>query len=109
MLRGLGLFIAPPHSQKSRRPAVEPAPHVHGVSPDSLDPDDPDWQALGRKGQFAFRGLVAGPPPASHKKKNALSLIFQDGEFDKVVDLVEKGPPTAQLLVDLTSAPSAKP
>jgi hypothetical protein len=68
-----------------------------------------DWQALGRKGQFAFRGLVAGPPPASHKKKNALSLIFQDGEFDKVVDLVEKGPPTAQLLVDLASAPSSKP
>jgi hypothetical protein len=68
-----------------------------------------DWQALGRKGQFAFRGLIAGPPPASHKKKAALSLIFQDGEFDKVIDLVEKGPPTAQLLVDLTSAPASKP
>ena len=46
-----------------------------------------DWQALGRKAQFAFRGLIA----------------------DKVIDLVEKGPPTAQLLVDLTSAPSSKP
>ena len=68
-----------------------------------------DWQTLGRKGQFAFRGLIAGPPPASHKKKSTLSLIFQDGEFDKVIDLVEKGPPTAQLLADLTSAPSAKP
>jgi hypothetical protein len=68
-----------------------------------------DWQALGRKAQFAFRGLIAGPPPASHKKKSALPLIFQDGEFDKVIDLVEKGPPTAQLLVDLTSAPSPKP
>ena len=68
-----------------------------------------DWQALGRKGQFAFRGLIAGPPPASHKKKNTLSLIFQDGEFDKVIDLVETGPPTAQLLADLTSAPSFKP
>jgi TIR domain len=68
-----------------------------------------DWQALGRKAQFAFRGLIAGPPPASHKKKSALPLIFQDGEFDKVIDLVEKGPPTAQLLVDLTSAPSSKP
>jgi hypothetical protein len=68
-----------------------------------------DWQALGRKGQFAFRGLIAGPPPASHKKKSTLSLIFQDGEFDTVVDLVEKGPPTVQLLADLTSAPSAKP
>ena len=66
-----------------------------------------DWQALGRKGQFAFRGLIAGPPPASHKK-STLSLIFQDGEFDKVIDLVETGPPTAQLLADLTSrqAPS---
>jgi TIR domain len=68
-----------------------------------------DWQTLGRKGQFAFRGLIAGPPPASHKKKNTLSLIFQDGEFDKVIDLVETGPPTAQLLADLTSAPSPKP
>jgi hypothetical protein len=68
-----------------------------------------DWQTLGRKGQFAFRGLIAGPPPASHKKKNTLPLIFQDGEFDKVIDLVETGPPTAQLLADLTSAPSAKP
>ena len=68
-----------------------------------------DWQTLGRKAQFAFRGLIAGPPPASHKKKNTLSLIFQDGEFDKVIDLVEKGPPTAQLLADLTSAPSSKP
>jgi hypothetical protein len=68
-----------------------------------------DWQALGRKGQFAFRGLIAGPPPASHKKKSTLSLIFQDGEFDRVIDLVETGPPTAQLLADLTSAPSPKP
>jgi hypothetical protein len=68
-----------------------------------------DWQALGRKGPFAFRGLIAGPPPASHKKKSTLSLIFQDGEFDRVIDLVETGPPTAQLLADLTSAPSPKP
>jgi hypothetical protein len=68
-----------------------------------------DWQALGRKGQFAFRGLIAGPPPAAHKKSSTLSLIFQDGEFDKVIDLVEKGPPTAQLLADLTSAPSSQP
>jgi hypothetical protein len=68
-----------------------------------------DWQALGRKGQFAFRGLIAGPPPASHKKKSTLSLIFQDGEFDRVIDLVEKGPPTVQLLADLASAPSATP
>ena len=68
-----------------------------------------DWQALGRKGQFAFRSLIAGPPPAPHKKRVALSIIFQDGEFDRVIDLVEKGLPTAQLLADLASAPADKP
>ena len=68
-----------------------------------------DWQALGRKGQFAFRGLIAGPPPAAHKKKSTLPLIFQDGEFDKMIDLVEQGAPTPQLLADLASAPSPKP
>ncbi len=68
-----------------------------------------DWQGLGRKGQFAFRGLIAGPPPASHKKKSTLSVIFQDGEFDKMIDLVEQGAPTPQLLADLASAPSLKP
>ena len=64
---------------------------------------------LGRKGQFAFRGLIAGPPPASHMKKSTFPFIFQDGEFHKVIDLVEKGPPTAQLLADLTAAPSSWP
>jgi hypothetical protein len=68
-----------------------------------------DWQALGRKGQFAFRGLIAGPPPAAHKKKSTLPLIFQDGEFDKMIDLVEQGAPTPQLLADLASAPSLRP
>ncbi len=68
-----------------------------------------DWQTLGRKEQFAFRGLIAGPPPAAHKKTNTLSLIFQDGEFDRVVNLVDKGQPTPELLSGLISAPSAKP
>ncbi len=68
-----------------------------------------NWQSLGRKQQFAFRGLVAGPPPAAHKKANTLSLIFQDGEFDRVVDLVEKGPPTAELLAPLTCIQTGKP
>ena len=68
-----------------------------------------DWQGLGRKEQFAFRGLIAGPPPAAHKKSSTLSLIFQDGEFDKVIDLVDKGPPTVALLASLTSASDGKP
>ena len=60
-----------------------------------------DWQGLGRKQQFAFRSLIAGPPPAPHKKPKAFDLLFQDGQFDKVLDLVEKGPPTRELLADL--------
>ncbi len=64
-----------------------------------------DWQALGRERRFVYRSLIAGPPPAAHKKPKTLGLVFQDGEFDKIVDLVEKGPPTPELLADL--APDA--
>lgn len=60
-----------------------------------------DWQATGRQQQFVYRSLVAGPPPLPHKKPKAISLLFQDGEFDKVIDLVEKGAPTRELLADL--------
>lgn len=45
-----------------------------------------DWQALGRKQQFAHRSLIAGPPAAPHKRAHFMKILFQDGEFDKVVD-----------------------
>jgi hypothetical protein len=60
-----------------------------------------DWQALGRPQQFACRSLIAGPPPVSHKKPDTLQILFQDGEFDKIIDLVETGAPTRELLADL--------
>jgi hypothetical protein len=60
-----------------------------------------DWQGLGRKEPFVYRSLIAGPPRGAHKNPKAIGLLFQDGEFDKVVDLIEKGPPTRELLVDL--------
>ncbi len=60
-----------------------------------------DWQTLGRKQPFVYRSLIAGPPPLAHKTPKAISLLFQDGEFDKVVDLIEKGAPTQDLLADL--------
>jgi hypothetical protein len=60
-----------------------------------------DWQGLGRRQQFAYRGLIAGPPPAPHKKAKTIGLLFQDGEFDKVFDLVDKGSPTRELLAGL--------
>jgi TIR domain len=65
-----------------------------------------DWEALGRKQQFARRALIAGPPPAPHKRAQFMQILFQDGQFDKVIDLVDKGSPTAELLVDLGPAPA---
>jgi TIR domain len=60
-----------------------------------------DWQTLGRKQQFAHRSLIAGPPPAPHKRAQFMKILFQDGQFDQVLDLVEKGPPTPELLANL--------
>ena len=70
-----------------------------------------DWQALGRKQPFVYRSLIAGPPPLAHKKPKAISLLFQDGEFDKVVDLVEKGAADAASFsrISLRTAAGAKP
>ena len=30
-----------------------------------------------------------------------MRILFQDGQFDKVLDLVDKGSPTPELLADL--------
>jgi hypothetical protein len=66
-----------------------------------------DWQALGRKHQFAFRSLIAGPPANPRKRANMLKFLFRSGEFDNYVDLIEKGPPTIELLIG--GAADAKP
>jgi hypothetical protein len=60
-----------------------------------------DWQALGRKQQFDYRGLVAGPPPAARKNRNKIINLVLPDQIDKIIDLVEKGPPTRELLADL--------
>jgi hypothetical protein len=65
-----------------------------------------DWETLGRTQQFAFRSLIAGPPPAPHKRAQFMRLLFQDGQFDKVLDLVEKGSPTPELLAELAALPA---
>jgi hypothetical protein len=62
-----------------------------------------DWQALGRKQQFVRRSLIAGPPSAPHKRAQFMKILFHDGQFDNVVDLIEKGTPTSELLTDLAS------
>jgi hypothetical protein len=66
-----------------------------------------DWETLGRKQQFAYRSLIAGPPPAPHKRAQFMRILFQDGQFDKVLDLVEKGSPTPELLADLAPQSAA--
>ena len=59
---------------------------------------------------LVHRILIMGPPPLPHKKPKAISLLFQDGEFDKVIDLVEHGAPTRELLADLApEGAGAKP
>ncbi|MBV8134291.1 MAG: toll/interleukin-1 receptor domain-containing protein [Deltaproteobacteria bacterium] len=63
-----------------------------------------DWQGLGRTEQFSRCSLIVGPPPAP--RKSALNLLFKKGQFDKVVDIADKGMPTGNVLIDL--APGAK-
>ena len=63
-----------------------------------------DWQGLGRAQQFSHCSLIVGPPPAPRKK--SLNLLFRKGQFDKFVDLVDKGAPTGDVLIGL--APGAK-
>jgi MinD-like ATPase involved in chromosome partitioning or flagellar assembly len=57
-----------------------------------------DWKALGRKEQFGRRILIIGPPPSQHKRPQFVQLLFEEGQFDSVVDLVERGPPTREML-----------
>ncbi len=49
-----------------------------------------NWHGLGRTECFAYRGLVAGPPPGDRKK---FFVRLKRGEFDLVVDLTDVDPP----------------
>ena len=49
-----------------------------------------DWRELGRTERFAFRGLIAGPPPGNRKK--ILLRVPPRSEIDKVLDLTEQVP-----------------
>jgi hypothetical protein len=57
-----------------------------------------DPQGLGRTKPFAYRTVVAGPPPGSRKKVRGL---FPPREIDFVVDLVDKGRPSPEMLDQL--------
>jgi hypothetical protein len=45
-----------------------------------------DWQALGRKGRFSYRGLIAGPPPHQRKDIKLLRHLFPTKEVDVLIN-----------------------
>jgi hypothetical protein len=57
-----------------------------------------DWRGLGRTERFAFRGLIAGPPPGNRKK--ILLRVPPRSEIDKVLDLTEQAPALPAILND---------
>jgi hypothetical protein len=57
-----------------------------------------DWRGLGRTERFAFRGLIAGPPPGNRKK--ILLRVPPRSEIDKVLDLTEQAPSSPGMLND---------
>jgi hypothetical protein len=58
-----------------------------------------DWHGLGRTHQFAYRAVVAAPPPG--KRKKAVKLLFPRSEIDVIVDLSEATMPPPELLDQL--------
>jgi hypothetical protein len=57
-----------------------------------------DPHGLGRTKPFAYRSVVAGPPPGTRKKVKGL---FPAREIDFVVDLMDKGRPSPDMLDQL--------
>lgn len=57
-----------------------------------------DPHGLGRTKPFAYRTVVAGPPPGTRKKVKGL---FPAKEIDFVVDLIDKGRPSPEMLDQL--------
>jgi hypothetical protein len=55
-------------------------------------------EGLGRTKPFAYRSVVAGPPPGTRKRVRGL---FPTREIDFVVDLADKGRPSPEMLDQL--------
>jgi hypothetical protein len=66
-----------------------------------------NWHNLGRDHQFAYRAVVAAPPPGSRKK--AGNLLFPRSEIDRIIDLSDKDIPTADQLDLLVPAAAPAP
>lgn len=67
-----------------------------------------DWQGLGRTTRFAYRAVVAGPPPGSRKKY--VKRVFPPSEIDIPLDLTDKERLLPELLDSLIpGAPQSAP
>jgi hypothetical protein len=67
-----------------------------------------DWQGLGRTARFAYRAVVAGPPPGSRKKY--VKRVFPPSEIDIPLDLTDKERLLPELLDPLVpGAPQSTP
>jgi TIR domain len=58
-----------------------------------------DWHKLGRSKKFAYRGLIAGPPPGGRKK--ILMRVPPRKEIDIVLDLTAIPRPSSEALTPL--------
>jgi hypothetical protein len=58
-----------------------------------------EWRELGRSKRFAYRALVAGPPPAARKK--IMIKLPPRSDIDFVLDLTGQEAPTRQALAPL--------
>jgi hypothetical protein len=58
-----------------------------------------EWRELGRSKRFAYRALVAGPPPAA--RKNILVKLPPRSDIDLVLDLTALPKPVPEALSSL--------
>ena len=66
-----------------------------------------DWHRLNRSGQFAYRGVIAGPPP--HDRKKFLVQRPPRKEIDLVVDLTDQDRPWPEALRTLVAGVASSP
>jgi hypothetical protein len=63
-----------------------------------------DWHTLGRKEQFACRGLIAGPPPDARKDDKLLRHLFPPKEIDILLNWTRAEKPAPDALKKIFAA-----